>query len=197
MLRGGALSLLLVEDDVRVAAAYSKQLTGFDVVVARDVADACAAIHDLERDFSGGVFDIVLPGGSGLDVLEEFRQYYPTAPALVATGVCDASAINRTQVFGAEFAMKPMCLENLRDFASRVGDSDALEASERLARFARRYSLSPRERRILERAAEGVPRRRMAAHLGVSENTIKSQVRSLLVKTGHRRLAEALLELNG
>ncbi len=61
-----------------------------------------------------------------------------------------------------------------------------------LRRITADFGLSNRESMILDAAAYGVPRAHLAEVLGVSENTMKAQVRSLLRKLGESTLDDAL-----
>jgi DNA-binding NarL/FixJ family response regulator len=58
-------------------------------------------------------------------------------------------------------------------------------------RPSRGDALSPAESRVLDLAIAGVPRRYLAAELGVAENTVKTQIRHLLAKLGEKNLTEA------
>jgi len=80
--------------------------------------------------------------------------------------------------------------------ASRFAvDPVALDAF--LARVVTKHALSAREAAILSASAHGVPRPRLSEALGTSENTIKTQVRSLLRKLGQRDLDDAVWSLRG
>jgi two-component system OmpR family response regulator len=77
--------LLLLEDDQETAEALAKGLgrEGHDVSVARDVAEAVALTRDVR--FDAAVLDVMVPGGSGFDVLALLRASQPPVPALLLT----------------------------------------------------------------------------------------------------------------
>ena len=56
-------------------------------------------------------------------------------------------------------------------------------------------SLTKREEAIVRALGRGVERPKLAEALAVSENTIKTLVRRLLVKTGHRDLSHMYRDL--
>ena len=92
--------------------------------------------------------------------------------------------------------VKPFFTDNVAKFIQRALQRSSSVDKERLqgvvAQITREQRLSAREAQILIFAVEGVPRRHIADVLGVSENTVKSQVRSLLEKVGKQTLSEAV-----
>jgi DNA-binding NarL/FixJ family response regulator len=177
--------LLIAEDDADLA----KRLTRFfarsvEVVAVRSTTEATAALAAGPR-WCGALVDVNLPDGSGLDVLDAFRTIEPTAPALVLTGHCDPTLINHAQRRRAEYAVKPAEVDNLRAFLAQV--SEHRVARERdvetlLDQLSTTHKLSPAERRILDVSVRGTPRKRLADELGLTDNTVKTQLRSLLRK---------------
>jgi len=79
------MRILLLEDDQETAEAVAKGLAqeGHDVSTARDVAAARALIA--ADVFDAAVLDVMVPGGSGYDVLAELRSAEPRVPVLVLT----------------------------------------------------------------------------------------------------------------
>jgi DNA-binding response OmpR family regulator len=77
--------LLLLEDDQETADALAQGLgrEGHEAVVARDVASALARIA--EGRFDAAVLDLMVPGGSGYDVLDVLRTNEPRTPVLLLT----------------------------------------------------------------------------------------------------------------
>jgi CheY-like chemotaxis protein len=89
----GSGTVLLVEDNPDVASVSSSLLEQLGYTVRR-VADAEAALREIERDNVDLVFsDIVMPGKiDGLDLARRLRQLRPDLPILLATGYSDAAA---------------------------------------------------------------------------------------------------------
>ena len=90
---GGSGTVLLVEDnpDVATVSASLLEQLGFTV---RRVADAEAALSEIERDGIDMVFtDIVMPGKmDGLALARHLKALRPGLPILLATGYSDAAA---------------------------------------------------------------------------------------------------------
>lgn len=183
---------LIVEDDEMVARWLVRAFTRFRPVVrAATVADALSRLADPELRLVALCTDVNLPDGSGLDVLRATREKHPRVPALVLTGSTQPKVVNGSFLLGASFLSKPTTEESLDTFARRalacegVDDANVLRVIE-LA--AHEWALSDREVELLGLAVADRPRDELADALGVSENTTKTQVRSLLRKSSARNL---------
>ncbi|MEO8317064.1 MAG: ATP-binding protein [Bradyrhizobium sp.] len=89
---GGSGTVLLVDDnpDVATVSASLLEQLGYNV---RRVADAEAALREIERDGIDFVFsDIVMPGKmDGLGLARHLKETRPGLPILLATGYSDAA----------------------------------------------------------------------------------------------------------
>jgi PAS domain S-box-containing protein len=90
---GGSGTVLLVEDNPEVASVSRNLLEQLGYSV-RGVADAEAALHELERHDVDLVFsDIVMPGKlDGLGLAHRLRETHPELPVLLVTGYSDVAA---------------------------------------------------------------------------------------------------------
>lgn len=90
---GGSGTVLLVEDNPDVASVSTGLLEQLGYTVRR-VADAEAALSEIERDGIDLVFsDIVMPGKmDGLALARHIKAHRPGLPILLATGYSDAAA---------------------------------------------------------------------------------------------------------
>jgi DNA-binding response OmpR family regulator len=79
------MRILLLEDDRETADALVKGLEkeGHQVSAARDVAEAGALIAS--KAFDAAVLDVMVPGGSGYDVLGRLVAVEPRVPVLMLT----------------------------------------------------------------------------------------------------------------
>jgi len=85
-----ALTALLVEDDVRLAALTADYLGGHGVVVTR-AADGVAGLEEaLRHPYDVVLLDLLLPGKDGLDVCRELRSR-SDVPIIVLTARGDAA----------------------------------------------------------------------------------------------------------
>ena len=192
---------LVVDSDETWCRKISSVLAAFGGV--RGVAtreEALAAIRS-STEWIGIVLDAVLSDGCGFELLSEVRALGVTLPVLVLTTHHDRERVNRAHTLQAEFLVKPPDDESVVSFARRAV-AYHWTRSRRLATIvdalATERQLTHRESELVAAALADMPRRLVAAELGVSENTVKAQVRLLLVKCGVSNLdelADAVLRL--
>jgi PAS domain S-box-containing protein len=107
--------VLLVEDDVEVAALTSEMLNhlGFKVVHAASAAAALGALANA-RKIDIVFSDIMMPGGmSGIELARDIRRRQPRLPVVLTTG--DAGATARMNNAEFRLLLKPYSLEALAD----------------------------------------------------------------------------------
>ena len=189
-----ALTMLVVEDELS-QRAVERLLRGWKVRPAGNLASARRLLGS--GSFDGAVVDVELPDGNGLDLVEAMRAAGAKIPILVLTAYCERELVNRAQRIGAELACKPLVPQNLIAFADRAAQASSAdrELIARVSDLARRHGLTPRETAVATLAVRDLPRQAIQAELGVSMNTIKTQVRSLLQKCGAPNLATLRREL--
>ena len=79
------MRILVLEDDADTARAIERGLGahGFDVTLAASVEAALVAIGEQRPD--AAILDLMVPGGTGYDVLQQLRRVNPHVPVLVVT----------------------------------------------------------------------------------------------------------------
>ncbi len=184
-------TFLVVEDDPGIARLLERLLAR---VRPTEVAPTLRAGIDAVNEAlprAALVVDVGLPDGSGLDVVQFARQRWPFLPVLVLTGFHDPHTINRSHQLRAELLCKPVHAGAVLAFAERAAAFE-LVAEQRLSVLVSELSkasrLTRRETELVV-AALGRERAALTGTLGVTENTLKSLVRTLLSKTGHGSLS--------
>jgi FixJ family two-component response regulator len=114
---------------------------------------------------------------SGLDLQRDMASSGEPRPIVFITGHGDVPMAVQAMKGGAvEFLTKPFREQDLLDAIRRGIDLDRHLRSARatLADLQTRFeSLSPREREVFQRVVAGLPNKRIADELGVSEATVK------------------------
>lgn len=211
------MRILVVEDDAVLldGLKVGLGLHGFTVDVVATCADARAALATTE--FDAMVLDLMLPDGSGLDVLRELRQSEDTLPILLLTAKDTvADRIGGLDTGADDYLGKPFDLDEvaarLRAISRRATGraSPTLESSgitldpsrRTVAVDGRAISLSRREFTILEalmtHPGTVLSKDQLTEHLygwqeDVESNTVEVHVHNLRVKIGR----EAIETLRG
>lgn len=177
--------VVLVEDDELVSRALARVVSReASVRTAATLAEARALVFSIPRhDLAGVVLDVHLPDGNGIQFAKELRVSSLTLPILVMTGDQQRTLSNDATALDARFVFKPVGSAELLVFVrSAVQALPARRLDTVLSEMEVRHGLTEREILILRMAAAGVPRTALATATGVSENTVKAQIKRLLHK---------------
>lgn len=192
--------LLIVEDDPVAAHTLWRIVRDLRPVrVAHSVAEARAEL-DANKSWLGFILDVNIGDAreTGFDLLEQARKVYKHTPALMITGQIERDAVRRAYAVRAELICKPFETVDVLRFVQRASLA-AVDASGRLQAEIERVvgacQLTPAQAETLIDAVIGTPRGQMIRDRGVSENTFKEHVRSLLRRTGARNLDQLALTI--
>jgi DNA-binding NarL/FixJ family response regulator len=181
---------------------------------AADGADALALTQELQPDVV--MMDINLPSSSGIQVTRTITSQMPGTKVIMITGFDEPEYIFHSLRAGASaFCSKDMPPESLIRTVLSVYDgnlvlNDQVMTEEevqkwiqrRMDRFGKRppddalgssLSLSPREMEILELLCEGASNKDVAQRLGISYQTVKNHVTSILHKLSVSDRTQAVL----
>jgi DNA-binding NarL/FixJ family response regulator len=148
------------------------------------------------------VLDLQMPGMSELEGFDAIRRRYPALPIVVVSGVNDPRVIRTLLDAGARgFIPKLSSSEQLMDGLRRVlhgevyvpaavflPEAQAAQTGEDAA------GLTSRQLQILPLLAEGMPNKRIAATLGVTEGTVKQHLKDLFRRLNARNRIQAVNE---
>lgn len=204
------MRLLVVEDERRLAERVARGLReeGFAVDVAGDLATA--RDRAIESEYDLALLDLVLPDGSGLELLAEWRDEGRTTPVLVLTAQDRLEHKVAGLDAGADdYLTKPFefdeLLARVRALLRRraAPPRPVLELADlRLDRAARtaerggaRLELTPKEYALLEylllHAGAAVSREAIAEHVWDAGYEAKSNVIDVIVGRLRRKLEQA------
>ena len=159
-----------------------------------------SAAEFLERFAPGGpgclVFDVRMPGTSGLDLYERLAARGEGMPVIFITAYADVPMVIRAMKSGAvEFVEKPFNRQDLLDRVQRAIQDDAERRralADREAVMGRVRRLTEKEREVLELIKEGRPNKAISAALEITPRAVEMRRSSLMRKLGVRTLAELL-----
>jgi FixJ family two-component response regulator len=140
------------------------------------------------------VLDIRMPGMSGLELQSRLIEMNAPLPIVFITGHGDVPMAVEAMKRGAvDFIRKPF---RDRELLDRINEALAVEAGQRAAASglaeirAKVESLTPREKEVFERVAQGQANKVVAIDLGISERTVEIHRSQVMHKTGARSLAD-------
>jgi len=191
------VSFLIAEDDEQVGRVLHRSLAEHGKTsLVRSIGEARSALA--AESFTAVVVDVGLPDGCGLELITDAREQDPAVAALVVSGQVSASRLAEAHLLGAHYLLKPIDTWQLGLFAVRTR-SRLRERNTRIKAVVRRwtieYQLTPAEAAILDLAAHGAPRAKLAALRDVEPSTVKKQVQVVLHKTGDTSLEAAVSRL--
>ncbi len=106
--------ILVVEDDpaIRRGVVDALRFAGHEPFEADTFARAIAQVT--ERTFDLVLLDLVLPGGSGLDVMARARELQPTIPIIAVTALgTESSRVDGLSRGADDYVVKPFSLKEL------------------------------------------------------------------------------------
>ncbi len=189
---------LLRSEDIQVTAV-SAGAQEFLRLVEQEPPDVAIVDLRLERPGDGVV-------ESGLDVVRELSRHRPDVRQLVLSGEWSPAVVSQCYTAGAsaflcklEVGREPLlaAVRALGRGERRLPDSlDELRLrdAEVRAHASPLVHLTPRERDVLCHVAVGMDNLKVAAHLGITERTVKAHVCSLYRKLGVENRAEMALK---
>jgi RNA polymerase sigma factor (sigma-70 family) len=123
------------------------------------------------------LLDLMLPGTDGLQLQQRLQSARREIPIIFISGHGDIPASVSAMKAGAvDFLPKPIKDDDLLRAVGEAIRRDARERAERAAHeavVARFATLTPREREVMTLVVRGLPNKRIAQELGVSEKTVK------------------------
>lgn len=105
------LKILVVEDQPQPMMLVSMVLSDLGVAKVFTANDGNAALEFLnttDEEVDIIICDWIMPGLSGMDVLQEVRKKYPDTPFIVVTALSDRESIELAKSYGASsYITKP------------------------------------------------------------------------------------------
>lgn len=198
------LRILIVDDHLLFAEAIQVALEDFGMNVVGVVSTGEQAVAFVERSMPDVILmDIVLPDQSGLVAGSTILERWPDARILALTALSDRQAVDKALRTGFRgYLTKDTPISHFVNSVRSVMDGH-LVLPHRLAPIVRRSAndddvtlliaqLTVREREVLALLVQGADGLAIASRLGISRNTVRTHVQSILTKLQvHSRLEAA------
>lgn len=172
IVRSGLVALIDSEPDLKV------------VTQATDGAQAVEAYAQHRPDVA--LMDLRMPIKSGTQAIEAIRRVFPDAKILVLTAYNGDEDIHKAIAAGARgYLLKSSTGDDLIPAIRAVaagGQWIPRDVASRLAVRRDDEALTPREIDVLREIAKGRANKEIAAHLAISENTVKDHLKNILAK---------------
>ena len=178
VVRQGLRTLLELQEDMSVVAE------------AADGEEAVELAAELHPDVA--LVDLVMPRRDGIETIRRMREVTPETRAIVLTSFLDEESLVPAVRAGAVgYLLKDAQPQELVRAVRTVHAGEALLSPAVTARLLERVAggreeapLTEREQEVLRLVARGLPNKRIARELGVSEKTVKTHVSNILAKLG-------------
>lgn len=194
--------IVIVEDQVAIREMMKgavESMEGYRVIAdAGDLDEAGRVCRQQQPDIL--VLDLVLPSGSGFELISRIKTVCPRTRVVIFSGNLRPGVIRRALLSGAHgFVEKTAALEEFHR-ALRAAAADQVYfsrfASEQVRQLVRSDSKAPRTIRITDREkdvlrliAEGLGSKEISDKLGLSCHTIGNVRARIARKTGLRGVA--------
>ena len=186
-------NVLLVDDNPK----YLNDALPYYGYKVQTVNDGLGALDALEKSkFDIILLDVMMPNMNGWETLREIRKKLETKdiPVIMITAVNDEQKMIAGLKNGADdYIIKPYVLQNVLARMEAV-----LRRSKRNVEipFISRepiQALTPREKQVLQMAAEGANNKEIAEKLVLTEVTVKSHMNSIFKKLKVTNRTQAVL----
>jgi len=202
-----SIAVAIVEDDVparEILAGWIRDAEGFRLTGEYDDAETAIAKLPLEKP-SVVLFDINLPGMSGIECVRRLKPVLPDTQFVMVTVYEDANHIFNALSAGASgYLLKQMRRNELLDALKDVHAGGSPMSSQIARKVVQNFyrndtqasgesiELSGREREVIELLARGFLYKEIAELLKISGPTVNTYIRRIYEKLHVRSRAQAV-----
>lgn len=168
-----------------------------DMVLVGEAGNGREAIECFRRCHPDvTLMDLAMPEMNGIDATTTIRKEFPHARIIVLTTYKgDVQAAQALEAGACGYLLKSALRKDLLDTIRAVVAGQRRIPAEIAVAMAEHYStdtLTQREVEVLQQVAAGNANKIVAAHLFISEETVKGHVRAILDKLGARDRTHAV-----
>jgi two-component system NarL family response regulator len=182
------IRILIVDDHPVVRAGLTSMLgTQAELEVIASAPSGEAALATVGRTQADVVLlDLRMPGMSGVETIQEMKRAGFTARVIILTSFETDEDIYRAVQAGAQgYLLKDTSLKEMVEAIRTVHSGKRFiprDIAARLAERMMRADLTTREMEILRMLAKGLTNKQIGHALGISDNTVKNHVNSIIEK---------------
>jgi DNA-binding NarL/FixJ family response regulator len=190
MIPSTVIKLLVVDDHPLLRAGIHAVLDGeLDIRLVGEATNGHDAIESFRQHRPDvTLMDLQMPIMNGIDAIKAIREEFPNARFIVLTTYQgDVQALRALKAGAAGYLLKSMLRRDLLDTIRAVHAGKRRippEIAAELAEHVTEDSLSDREIEVLRKVAIGTSNKMIAFQLSLSEDTVKSHMKSILSKLG-------------
>ncbi|MDP9805674.1 DNA-binding NarL/FixJ family response regulator [Trueperella bonasi] len=189
------ISVMIIDDHEVVRRGIAEVVDRADglavVAEAGSVAEAIGRAGLMAPDVA--LVDLRLPDGTGIEVIDKFREIVPDTKSIVLTSFDDDDALAEALEVGAKaYLLKSVRGAEITEVIKAVAEGRVLLDERTVTRRRADHddptaNLTPSERKVLDLIGDGLSNREIGDRLGVAEKTVKNHITSLLSKMGMQR----------
>jgi len=199
------MRLVLCDDNRILCEALAVALEARGHQVLATATESTAGIAEVERHRPDVcLLDLRFPDATdGLGVARVIRERYPETAVLVLSGLADPAVLaEATQLGVAGVLRKDQNVDHIAGALDVIASGGVVngpvKAHTSQSRSRHRYhpvhDLTSREKEVLRRIVAGQGTAQMTREMGVAASTLRTYVKSMLIKLGaHTRLEAAIL----
>jgi two-component system NarL family response regulator len=165
------------------------------IAEAADGEEAIEVYEDVQPDVV--LMDLRMPGMGGAEAIMAIRKLHPEAKVIViSTYDWDEDIHRALQSGAASYILKDMPIEDIAETVRSVfegGSSLPPPVAKRLAEHSEREQITEREREVLAALVKGRSNKEIAVSLSISDETVKSHLKTLFQKLKVRDRTEAAI----
>ncbi|MBQ5473117.1 MAG: response regulator transcription factor [Lachnospiraceae bacterium] len=193
---------VMVVDDQNISRnyfeLYIENSERYELAFSLETASV-ADIYLLNNKIDLIIMDILMSDGSnGLEMAEKIKKNYPEIKIIAVTSMPEHSWIKKAKKIGIEsFWYKESDKNNILEIMDKTMNGESVYPEKtpvvKLG-MASSSEFTERELDVLRVITSGASNAIVAEKLGISENTVKAHVRSMLDKTGYRSRTELAIK---
>lgn len=195
------IKVMIVDDQAMSRHLFELYVVNSDKYeLAFSLSSASAAeVYFLKHNIDLLLMDILMNDGSnGLDAAKRIKERYPETKIIAVTSMPEHSWIERAKSIGVDsFWYKETDEKTILEVMDRTMAGESVypeNPPEVMLGLAKSSEFTERELEVLRIITTGATNGAVADELGISENTVKAHVRSMLEKTGYQSRTELAIK---